>query len=67
MPEHYVEASWPLPMPQIDWIDQEITVSAWLDTNLGPTHWAWAAGPKNRICIFVQNSKQATLVKLHFS
>ena len=67
MPNYYVEANWPRPQIQIDWIDMEITVSTWLDTNLGPSQWAWATGPKNRICVFVQNSRQATLVQLHFS
>ena len=64
---YYLECPWPIPQIQIDWIDQEITVSAWLDCTLGVTAWEWAEGPRDRICIRVQNPRHVTLVKLHFT
>lgn len=63
----YVQARWPIPQIQIDWIDQEISVAAWLDTTLGVTAWEWAEGPREFICIRVQTARHATLVKLHFT
>lgn len=62
----YVQAQWPRPQIQIDWIDQEITVAAWLDLTIGVTAWEWADGPKEYICVNVQKPEQATLIKLHF-
>lgn len=67
MQEYYVECPWPRPQIQIDWIDEEIAVSAWLDYTLGVTAWAWAPGPKECICITVYKPEHATLVRLHFS
>lgn len=64
---YYVECPWPQPQIQIDWIDEELAVSAWLDVTLGVTAWAWAQGPKDRICINVYKPQHVTLVKLHFS
>lgn len=67
MHKYYVECPWPEPQLQIDWIDEEISVAAWLDITLGVTAWAWAPGPRDRIRICVYKPEHATWVKLHFS
>lgn len=64
---YYVQAPWPVPQLQIDRIDQELTVSTWLDTVLGPANWAWATGPRDRICVFVSKPEYVTLIKLHYA
>ena len=40
---HSVIVSWPIPQPQIDFVDQIITVEGWLESNMGPqgVRWAW--------------------------
>ena len=68
--KHYVEAQWPVPQPQINWVDQFETVEQWLNETLGlqGVAWAWVpAGRRDRICIAVANPSYATLVKLRFS
>jgi hypothetical protein len=68
--QHYVEAMWPTPQPQIDWLDQVITVEQWLIKTLGPRDiaWSWAVASRmDRICVYVTNPSHVTLVKLRFS
>lgn len=64
---YYVQAYWPEPQLQIDWIDQELSVSTWLDTTIGPSNWQWATGPQDRICVFVNKPEYVTLIKLHYA
>lgn len=68
--QHYVEAMWPVPQPQINWVDQLETVEEWLTETLGlqGVAWAWVpAGRKDRICITVANPSHVTLVQLHYA
>lgn len=67
--EHIARAPWPIPQPQIDWVDQIVILENWLDNRIGPhlERWAWARNQEHeswQACVAFKYAKHKTLFLL---
>ena len=77
LPEHHnfvhiACAPWPLPQPQIDWVDQIHVMEYWLERYVGPhyTRWAWATEQDHKTyeaCVAFKWAKHKTLFLLTYN